>query len=234
MKMRMRDIPEAERPRERMEYYGARALSNTDLIAIFLRSGTAKASVMDIATQVIANYGSLTKLSKATLDELKKFPGIGRDKAVTLMAAFEIGRRIAQEIVNESDTLNNPEAIVNLLREENRSYTVETFQVVLLNTKRRLIRVEKISNGTLDALMVHPRDVFRPAIAANASAIVLVHNHPSGDPTPSEADIVTTRDLIRAGHLLKIDVLDHIIIGTKTQNREKDYISLRERGIFYP
>jgi DNA repair protein RadC len=234
MKMRMRDIPEAERPRERMEYYGARALSNTDLIAIFLRSGTAKASVMDIATQVLANYGSLTKLSKATLDELKKFPGIGRDKAVTLMAAFEIGRRIAQEIVNESDTLNNPEAIVNLLREENRSYTVETFQVVLLNTKRRLIRVEKISNGTLDALMVHPRDVFRPAIAANASAIVLVHNHPSGDPTPSEADIVTTRDLIRAGHLLKIEVLDHIIIGTKTQNREKDYISLRERGIFYP
>jgi len=111
--------------------------------------------------------------------------------------------------------------------------SVETFQALLLNTRRRLIRVEDISHGTLDTILVHPREVFRSAIAANAAAMVLVHNHPSGDPTPSEADIKVTRDLIRAGQLLKIEVLDHIIIGRATPDRPKDYASLRELGYFY-
>ena len=110
---------------------------------------------------------------------------------------------------------------------------VETFQVVLLNTRRRLIRIEKISQGTLDTILVHPREVFKLAITANAAAIVLVHNHPSGDPTPSEADIRVTRDLIRAGQLLKIDVIDHVILGARTPDRPKDYASLRELGYFY-
>ena len=119
-----------------------------------------------------------------------------------------------------------------MLREENRAYEVENFQVVLLNTRRRLIRVDNISQGTLDTILVHPREVFKSAIAANAAAIVLVHNHPSGDPTPSEADIKVTRDLIRAGQLLKIEVLDHVILGRATQERPRDYVSLRELGCF--
>jgi DNA repair protein RadC len=129
--------------------------------------------------------------------------------------------------------LDTPERIADLLREESRVCPVETFRVVLLNTRRRLIRVEDISQGTIDTLLVHPREVFKSAIAANAAALVLVHNHPSGDPTPSEADIKVTRDLIRAGQLLKIDVLDHVIIGRATQERQKDFVSLRELGYFY-
>ena len=122
---------------------------------------------------------------------------------------------------------------MQLLREKNRLQNVETFQVLLLNTRRRLIRVEEITDGTLDTILVHPREVFQAAIAANAAAIVLVHNHPSGDPTPSEADIKVTRDLIRAGQLLKIEVLDHVILGRATPERPKDYASLRELGYFY-
>jgi len=129
--------------------------------------------------------------------------------------------------------LDTPERIADLLREENRAYEVEHFQVVLLNTRRKLIRIEKISQGTLDTILVHPREVFKLAIAANAAAVVLAHNHPSGDPSPSEADIKVTRDLIRAGQLLKIEVLDHVIIGRSTLERPKDYASLRELGYFY-
>lgn len=118
------------------------------------------------------------------------------------------------------------------MREDNRAYTVEQFQAVLLNTRRKLIRVDLISQGIVDTLLVHPREVFKSAIAANASALVLVHNHPSGDPTPSEADVRATRDLIRAGQLLKIEVLDHIILGRRTAENARDYVSLRELGFF--
>jgi len=140
---------------------------------------------------------------------------------------------MARELQHEAPVLDTPERIADLLREENRLYEVEHFQAVLLNTRRKLIRVEQISQGTLDTILVHPREVFKVAIAANASAIVLVHNHPSGDPTPSEADIKVTRDLIRAGQLLKIEVLDHVIIGKRTEQRPKDFVSLRELGYFY-
>ena len=122
---------------------------------------------------------------------------------------------------------------MRLLRESNLAKQVETLQVLLLNTRRRLIRIEEISDGTLDTILVHPREVFKCAIAANAAAIVLAHNHPSGDPTPSEADVKVTRDLIRAGQLLKIEVIDHIILGRATTERAKDYSSLRELGYFY-
>jgi DNA repair protein RadC len=119
------------------------------------------------------------------------------------------------------------------LREENRLYDVENFQVLLLNTRRKLMRVDRISQGTLDSILVHPREVFKNAIKAGAAAVVLVHNHPSGDPTPSESDIKVTRDLIRAGQLLKIDVLDHVILGRATLERPRDFVSLRELGYFY-
>jgi DNA repair protein RadC len=130
-------------------------------------------------------------------------------------------------------TLDSPDAVAEFMREDCRLRKVETFQILLLNTRRRLIRRVQISQGTLDTLLVHPREVFQTAIAANASAVILVHNHPSGDPTPSEADVRVTRDLIRAGHLLKIEVLDHIILGRATPERPKDYVSLKELGYFF-
>jgi DNA repair protein RadC len=159
--------------------------------------------------------------------------GIGRDKALALKSAFTLARRVALEVRHESPTLDTQERVADLLREVNRGYEVEYFQVVLLNTRRRLIRVEKVSQGTLDTILVHPREVFKSAIASNAAAVVLAHNHPSGDPTPSEADIKVTRDLIRGGQLLKIEVLDHVILGRSSRDRPKDYVSLRELGYFY-
>src|SRR5208282_3153264 len=147
-------------------------------------------------------------------------------------AAFTLARRMALELQGEAPLLDSPERIADYLREDNRAYEVEQFQAVLLNTRRKLIRVDFISKGLVDTILVHPREVFRKAIAANASALVLVHNHPSGDPTPSEADIRATRDLIRAGQLLKIEVLDHIILGRRTAENGRDYVSLRELGFF--
>lgn len=231
--LRIRDMAESERPRERLVEKGADALKTEELIAILLRTGMKGLSALDIARQLLTQVGSLEKLASASLEEIQSVKGIGRDKAVALKSAFTLARRMAAELNREAPLLDTPERVADLLREENRTYAVEQFQVALLNTRRRLIRVEKISQGTLDTLLVHPREVFKLAIVANSSAIVLAHNHPSGDPTPSEADIKVTRDLIRAGQLLKIEVLDHVILGRKTEERPVDFVSLRELGYFY-
>jgi DNA repair protein RadC len=231
--LRIMDMPLNERPRERMAEQGADALKNSELIAILLRTGLKGLSALDVAEQLLKKFDTLDNLSRASIEDLRQIKGIGRDKAIALKSAFTLARRMAAEIRQGSPTLDNPERIADLLREENRAYDVERFQVLLLNTRRKLIRVEKLSQGTLDTILVHPRDVFKAAIAVSAAAIVLVHNHPSGDPTPSEADIKVTRDLIRAGQLLKIEVLDHVILGRATQERPKDYVSLRELGYFY-
>jgi len=231
--MRLKDQPASERPRERFEACGAEALSHAELIAILLRTGLKGTNVVEIGRQLMAKYGSLQALAQASLEDLQTIKGIGRDKAVTLAAGFALARRMAEELRQEAPLLETPEAIANLLRERNRLREVETFQIVLLNTRRRLIDVKDISNGTLDTILVHPREVFKFAIGANAAAVVLAHNHPSGDPNPSEADIKVTRDLIRAGQLLKIEVLDHVILGRATQERQRDYVSLRELGYFY-
>lgn len=229
----IKEMPVNERPRERLMDKGADALKTSELIAILLRTGIKGASAIELAERVVAKFESLDGLSRATVDELRQVKGIGRDKAIALKSAFTLARRMAEEIRRESPTLDTPERVADLLREANRAYELENFQVVALNTRRKLIRVDNISQGTLDTILVHPREVFKSAIAANAAAIVLVHNHPSGDPTPSEADIKVTRDLIRAGQLLKIDVLDHVILGRASQERQRDYVSLRELGYFY-
>lgn len=231
--LRIKELPVNERPRERLMTEGPGSLKPSDLVAILLRTGTKGVSALDMGRQVVAKYGTLDNLSRASIEDLCEVKGIGRDKAATLVAAFTLASQMAKEIRRESPTLDTPERVADLLREENRAYEVENFQVILLNTRRRLIRVEKISQGTLDTILVHPREVFRPAIAAGAAAVVLAHNHPSGDPAPSEADIKVTRDLIRAGQLLKIDVLDHVILGRASQERPRDFVSLRELGYFY-
>ena len=230
---RIKDMPAAERPRERLLAQGAENLSATELIAILLRTGNRGRSALELAGELVARHERLDALARASIDEIRQVKGIGRDKAATLKAAFTLARRLACETRDESPLLNSPQRVADMLREENRMYRVECFQLILLNARRRLIRVEKLSQGTLDTLLVHPRDVFRPAIVAGAAAIILVHNHPSGDPTPSEQDIRVTRDLIRAGQLLKIDVLDHVILGHRTTDRDCDYVSLRELGYFF-
>lgn len=231
--IRIKDLPSHERPRERLLQNGAESLKTSELLAILLRTGSKGVSAVDLGERLVQQFGNLDKLARAPLAELQKVKGIGRDKAIALKSAFTLAQRMASEMRQDSPLLERPESIADLLREEARMQEVETFQVVLLNTRRRLIRIEKISQGTLDTILVHPREVFKLAITANAAAIVLVHNHPSGDPTPSEADIRVTRDLIRAGQLLKIDVIDHVILGARTPDRPKDYASLRELGYFY-
>ena len=232
--LRLKDQPASERPRERLVARGPDALTHAELIAILLRTGLKGVNVVQVGQNLLQKFGgSLNALAQASVDEVRATPGIGRDKAATLVAAFALAKRMEQERREESPVLDNPATVMNFMRESNRLRNVESFQVLLLNTRKRLIRVEDIAEGTLDTLLVHPREVFRAAIAANAAGIVLVHNHPSGDPSPSEADIKVTRDLIRAGQLLKIEVIDHVIIGRATAERAKDYSSLRELGHFY-
>lgn len=230
---RLKDQPAGERPRERLIERGPGALSPAELVAILVRTGLRGTNALDIGKQLVRKFGSLSGMARASVDDLCSVRGIGRDKAVTLVAAFTLASKMAEELQRESPVLDNPEAVAALLREPNRLKGVETFQLLLLNTRRRLIRVEQVSQGTLDTILVHPREVFKSAISARAAAIVLAHNHPSGDPTPSEADIKVTRDLIRAGQLLKIEVLDHVILGHATLERPKDFVSLRELGYFY-
>ena len=185
------------------------------------------------AAALIHQFGGLTHLAQASFDELLLVKGIGKSKAAAIKSAFLLAQRLTRESYAESPLLDTPERVADFLRERNRVYTVENFQVAFLNTRRRLISVENIAQGTLDTILVHAREVFAPAIAKKAAALILVHNHPSGDPNPSEADIRVTRDLIRAGQLLKIEVLDHVILGRRTEERTRDFVSLREAGYFY-
>lgn len=231
--LRICDLSVQERPRERLVRQGADALSTAELLAILLRTGTRGRSAIHVAQDLLARNETLDRLARASVADLQSVGGIGRDKAATLQAAFALGRRLSREVQGTTPLLDTPERVADLLREANRLYDVERFQVVLLNTRRRLLGVECLAHGTLDTVLVHPREVFRCAIRAGAAAIILAHNHPSGDPAPSEADIRVTRDLIRAGQLLKIDVLDHIILGRRTPERSNDYVSLRELGYFY-
>ena len=228
---RIHDLPEQERPRERLVAHGADALSNAELIAILLRTGVKGLSAIHVAEQLLRKFGTLDALAKAALDDLR-VKGVGRDKAVALKAAFTLARRMAQEIRIEPPLLDSPASIAELMAEELRLAEVEEFHAVLLNTRRRLIRSERISQGTLDTILVHPREVFRAAILANAHAFILVHNHPSGDSTPSDSDIRVTRDLVRASQLMKIELLDHVILGRKSDKNLRGYTSLRELGIF--
>lgn len=231
--VRMHDLPPEDRPRERLATLGAEHLSKAELIAILLRTGFKGMSALHVAEQILHRFRTLEALASAPLDELRQVKGVGRDKAVTLKAAFTLARLMAAELRAEAPVVESPDQVADLLREEFRHAPSESFLAVLVNSRRRLIRVEKLSSGTLDTILVHARDVFRAAIVANASAVILAHNHPSGDPAPSEADIKVTRDLLRAGQLLKIELLDHVILGRATTERPRDWASLKELGYLH-
>ena len=185
------------------------------------------------AASLAAKYQTLTEIIKADTAELTTLPGVGQFRALQIKAALELAGRLSREVLGDSPLLDTPESVAAVMREEARTCRTEVFHILLLNTRKRLIRKVQIATGTLDTLLVHAREVFCHAIVANASAVVLCHNHPSGQSDPSSQDIAVTRDLIRAGQLLKIEVLDHVIMGASTTERPKDYSSLRELGYFY-
>jgi DNA repair protein RadC len=226
---RIREMPEQERPREKLIALGANALTDSELIAILLRTGIVGTNAVELARQLIARFGSLGGLSRATVAELAGVKGVGPAKAVQLAAAFGLGSRLARESLARTP-LDNPQLIYDLLGPELRQLGKESLRIVLLDTKLRLIRVEEIALGTLNECIAHPRDIFRPALLHNAYAVVLAHNHPSGDPTPSDADRRLTIRLAEAARLLQVIFFDHVIVGSPDAGHAP-FFSFRGAGV---
>jgi DNA repair protein RadC len=185
------------------------------------------------AAKLLDHYGTLTELAKASFRELTQVHGIGPARAANVLAALSLGRQMTREQHVQGLKIETPERVASLLREEFRLERVERLKIVLLDRSCGLISIQTLAHGTLDTIHIHPRETFRAALEGRASMIILAHNHPSGDPSPSEADIRVTRDLSRAGELLGIRVVDHIIIGQRSTSQPKDYVSMRELGFFY-
>jgi len=223
------DWPEHERPRERLLKYGADALSDAELLAILLRTGTANHTAVDIARALLEKSESLERLSSRGISDLRhlgKNLGVGLAKAATIAAAFEIGRRAAAaHHRRRKERINSPEDIAQRYIPAMRDKRQETFHVILLDSANHIIRDVKISEGILNSSLVHPREVFKPAIVEPAASIILLHNHPSGNPEPSSEDVQITRQLVEASKVIGIPVHDHIIIAGNS------YTSFAERGI---
>jgi DNA repair protein RadC len=210
----MQELPLTDRPYEKLEMFGSRALSAAELLAILIGTGFQGSTALDIAQKMLASYDQLQELSTLTLQELSAFRGIGKAKALRIQAAFELGRRSFHQQKQEvNPTIKTTQDVFRLLGEEMGHLDQEELHVLLLDCKCKLIRQIPLSVGGLNQSFVHPRDVFREAIRSNAAALILVHNHPSGDPTPSRADIKSTRQLKELGDQLGIRLLDHVVIG---------------------
>jgi DNA repair protein RadC len=221
----IRDMPVELRPRERLLKEGPQYLSEIELLAIMLRTGSAKVSAMDLAATILGRCGGLKQLLDVSVEELGAFKGIGPAKTAQVLAALELGRRVAMATAWDRPSIRSPESVAALVMEEMRHLDREHFGVLLLNTKNQVLGREVISIGTLNSSAVHPREVFKVAIRRSAAGVILFHNHPSGDPTPSEQDIAVTKRLVEAGDIIGISVLDHLIIG---DNR---FTSFKAKGL---
>ncbi len=219
---KMKDLPDHERPRERMVSNGPGGLSNAELLAIVLTSGTREETAVELAAALLAEHGSLEKVATASVGELMSRKGVGHAKACQIAAAFELGRRVASHRDGRRPAINSPEALVEIVQAEMGSLNHEIFRVAMLNSKNELLRVVTVSEGTLSGSLVHPRETFRSAIVEGCYSVILLHNHPSGDPEPSGEDIKVTRQLVEAGRTLGINVLDHIIIARNCFKSLKD------------
>jgi DNA repair protein RadC len=213
-----------EGPRERLEWLGPEALRDDELLALLLRTGDRGRGAERLAAEVLDRHGGLRGLARAAAAELRATPGIGPAKGATLAAALELGRRLATRRLRPGDAVRTPRDVYRHFHARLRDAPHERFLVVLLDGRHRVLREVTTSQGTLTASLVHPREVFRSALREGAAALVLVHNHPSGDPTPSREDRDVTRRLVRAGELLGVPVLDHVVVA------ERGYVSLREAG----
>ena len=221
------DLPVSERPRERLQKFGAEALSAQEILAVILGRGISGESVMVTAQRLLSQFGSLKGIADASLEELSKVRGIGLAKAAQIRAAFELTNRLeGYQDSGKRETAKTPEDVVALVRSRLKGKKKEYFLALLLDTRNRLIRVAEISVGSLDSSIVHPREVFKEAVAASAASVIFAHNHPSGDPEASEDDLNLTKRLAEAGEIMGIDVLDHVIIG------EEKYLSLKREGLF--
>lgn len=220
----IKDFPQDERPRERFIQNGPQSLSNHELIAILLRTGTKDESVLQLANRLLTHFEGLRLLKDASLDEITAIKGIGSAKAIQLLAAVEIGRRISNLTYDDRYIIRSPEDGANYVMHDMRFLSQEHFVCLYLNTKNQVMHKQTIFIGSLNASIVHPREVFKEAFRRSAASIICIHNHPSGDPTPSREDIEVTKRLAESGKIIGIDVLDHLIIG------ENKFVSLKEKG----
>ncbi len=219
----VREMPTEERPRERLAHYGPRQLNNTELIAILLRTGSAGENVISQSNRLLSRFNGLRGLGKASFAELCAEKGLSEAKTCQILAALELGRRFVSLAPEERAVINCPEDVANLLSAEMAGFEQEHLRVLLLNTRNEVMNVEEIYIGNVNSSVVRPAEVFRPGIRANATSLIAVHNHPSGDPTPSGADVSITRDLADAGKLLGMELLDHLVIGGGQR-----YVSMKE------
>ena len=220
----MRDLAPHDRPREKLERLGAGALGDNELLALVLAGGSAARDALTVANELLHRFGGLRGLTRAAGDDLRLVRGVGTARAAQVLAAVELGRRTLVREAAERPRLGTPRQIAALLLPQYGARQVEHFGVVMLDTKHRMLRVRIVSIGCLDSTVVHPREVFREATAASAAAIVLFHNHPSGDPGPSPDDVALTARMVRAGEVMGIDVLDHVILA------DQRYFSFAESG----
>lgn len=220
----LKDVPKEERPRERLLKHGAKNVSNQELLAILLVSGTREETVLQLAKRILMHFEGIKLLSEATIEELTAIKGIGIAKGVQLLAAIELGKRMSNVKQKEEYFIRSPEDGANYVMEDMRNLKQEHFVALFLNTKNQVIHRKTIFIGSLNSSIVHPREVFREAVRRSAASIICIHNHPSGDPTPSKEDIYVTKRLVESGKMMGIEVLDHIIIGNRR------FVSLKEKG----
>jgi DNA repair protein RadC len=223
------ELPELDRPREKLAKFGSAALSDSELIAILLRTGMKGRNAIEVGRDLLAKFQSLNGISRANVTELATIKGVGMTKAIQLAAALGLASRLARETLAKSK-IDSPPLVYELLGSEMRALVKESLRVILLDTRYHLMRVEEISLGSLNESIAHPREIFHPALIHCAYALIVVHNHPSGDPSPSEADNRLTRRLQEAAGLLQINLLDHIIIGAPNGS-SPPYFSFKEAGI---
>jgi DNA repair protein RadC len=223
--LKIKEWPQSERPREKLLARGAQSLTEVELLAILIRSGAGKITAVDLAKTLLKDYETLHRISTRSVEELRQYKGLGDTKAITLIAAFELGRRASKQQLDKIQ-INSPDDIYQQYRTEFRDLKQEVFKVVLLDSANHVLRIVKISDGILNSALVHPREVFYPAINEPAASVILLHNHPSGNPEPSADDIQITRQIVEAGKILGIPVHDHIIIalGKFTSFAEKGLI----------
>jgi len=220
----MKDLAPHDRPREKLERLGPGGLGDNELLALVLGSGSHGANALELANRVIGHVGGLDALTRSTVGELRRVTGVGRARAAQVLSAVELGRRTLVRGGAERPSLRSPRQVAAYLLPQYGSSAVEQFGIVMLDSKSRLIRLKLVSTGSIDATIVHPREVFREAATAAAAAIILFHNHPSGDPTPSPDDVALTARMVGAGAVMGIDVVDHLILA------DRRYISLLESG----
>jgi DNA repair protein RadC len=222
---RITDLASEERPRERLAQLGPEALSNAELVAILLRAGIKGMNAVQLAQRILVDSGGLTGLQRRSFESLKRHRGLGPAKAAQLKAAVELGRRLAVATPEERPTIQSPEDAANLLLYEMGALEREHLRVLLLDTRNRLIRTAEVYRGSLNSSWIRVAEIFRDAVRVNAAAVIVAHNHPSGDPTPSPEDVSVTKALVQAGQLLDIEVLDHLVIG---QGR---FVSMKAKGL---